>query len=367
MAALVKDDFVSIGLRDYGVEIHLDDLSKKEILSYIDAVNFNTKTFLKQDYINFKKYISAERYPAHIDYLHNDYAPDLIKFMQSKINGRKNASYLVFLKAVGEENLPVFSARQEAFIRYASEMLPLVRPYEYLIMQKLLFQAGSCAMAEIKRHAESSIPDYLQPAFDHALRYMLETGYFRLRDGTLSLADIELNGEFEQYMTDLLDYGLSRFAIDFCEAAPGETFRLWAKYRKEQIQLLLLNNPKDIMLGTKIHNGTVYAYVTVIKSGSVKEGLKYADGYIDADTFQWETVANVSEKQLAELKNSRGIRIFVRKVENEDGIQLPFTYIGRGRMEYIEGSQKANGAHLFRVPMNVKAPEDIYFDFKLPE
>ena len=33
-----------LGLADYGVEIHLDDLSKKEILSYIDEVNFNTKT-----------------------------------------------------------------------------------------------------------------------------------------------------------------------------------------------------------------------------------------------------------------------------------------------------------------------------------
>ncbi|MDO5296387.1 MAG: DUF3427 domain-containing protein [bacterium] len=367
VAALIKDDFISIGLRDYGVEIHLDDLSKKEILSYIDAVNFNTKTFLKQDYVNFKKYISAERYPAHIDYLNNDYAPDLIKFMQSKINGRKNASYLGFLKAVGEENLPAFSARQEAFIRYVSEMLPLVRPYEYLIIQKLFFQAGSCAMADIQRHTEANIRGYWQPVLDHALRYMLETGYFRLQDGTLSLADIELSAELGQYMQDLLDYGLNRFETDFCEAAPGETFRLWAKYRKEQIQLLLLNNPKDIMLGTKIYNGIVYAYVTVIKSGSIKEGLKYADGYIDADTFQWETVANVSAKQLAELKNSRGIRIFVRKVENEDGIQLPFTYIGRGRMEYIEGSQKANGAHLFRIPMETAAPEDIYFDFKLPE
>ena len=36
VAALVKDNFKSIGLADYGVEIHLDDLSKKEILSYID-------------------------------------------------------------------------------------------------------------------------------------------------------------------------------------------------------------------------------------------------------------------------------------------------------------------------------------------
>ena len=36
------------------------------------------------------------------------------------------------------------------------------------------------------------------------------------------------------------------------------------------------------------------------------------------------------------------------------------------KMEYIEDSKKANGAHLFRIPMDVTAPEDLYFDFKLP-
>ena len=70
---------------------------------------------------------------------------------------------------------------------------------------------------------------------------------------------------------------------------------------------------------------------------------------------------------MTNLKNSSMIHIFVRKVDNEDGIQLPFTYIGSGKMEYIEGSKKANSAHLFRVPMDVTAPEDIYFDFKLPQ
>lgn len=120
------------------------------------------------------------------------------------------------------------------------------------------------------------------------------------------------------------------------------------------------------MLGTKIYDGVVYAYVTVVKGSSVAESLKYADGYIDRDTFQWETVANVSEKELNALKNSKGIHIFVRKVESEDGITLPFTYIGSGHMEYIENSKKPNGAHLFRIPMEKTAPEDIYFDFRLP-
>ena len=79
------------------------------------------------------------------------------------------------------------------------------------------------------------------------------------------------------------------------------------------------------------------------------------------------SIANVSAKELAALKASKRMEIFVRKVDNEDGIQLPFTYIGSGKMEYIEGSKKANGAHLFRVPMEVEAPEDMYFDFRLPE
>ena len=120
------------------------------------------------------------------------------------------------------------------------------------------------------------------------------------------------------------------------------------------------------MKGTSIYSGVAYAYVTVIKDSSTKDELKYVDGFIDADTFQWETVANVSAKELTALKNSERMHIFVRKVDNEDGIQLPFTYIGSGKMEYIEGSKKANGAHLFRIPMETTAPEDIFFDFKLP-
>ncbi|MCR4818967.1 MAG: DUF3427 domain-containing protein, partial [Fretibacterium sp.] len=366
IARLINDNFASIGLGDYGVEIHLDDLSKKEILSYIDQVNFNTKTYLQQDYLNFKKYISAAAYPQHVDYLNNDYAPDLIKFMQSKICGRKNFSYFGFLQAIGETDLPSFDERQEAFIKYVSDMLPIVRPYEYLIIQTLIFHAGVCALPNVMRSAETSVECYCRDAFDHALRYMLNSGFFELDDNKLALKDIRLDVEFDEYMRDLLEYGLGKFDVDFSGALPGETFHLWAKYRKEQVNQLLLINPGDIMLGTKIIEGIVYAYVTVVKDSSTKSELKYADGYIDADTFQWETVANIREEQLDELKNSRMAHIFVRKVDNEDGIQLPFTYIGSGKMEYIEGSKKTNGAHLFRISMNDTAPQDIYFDFKLP-
>lgn len=365
VAALVADDFKSVGLDAYGVEINIDDLSKKEVLSYIDSVNFNTRTYLEQDYKNFKKFIMCQDYPKHVDYLNNDFAPDLVRFMQSKINGRKATSYYGFLSAIGEENLPVFDERQEDFLKYVSEMLPIIRPYEYLIIQKLLSSNGIALTNEILDYVTINYPNCKVDAFNHALKYMKESGFFVERDGFFSVDSVAINVEMHDYLSDLIEYGLGKYDIDFADADKDETFHLWTSYRKDQVQQLLLNNPKDIMKGTKNYDGVVYAYVTVIKGNSISDSLKYADGYIDPKTFQWESVANIGDKELAGLKTSKRMELFVRKVDNEDGIQLPFTYIGSGKMELIEGSRKPNGAYLFRVPMKEEAPEDIFFDFKL--
>lgn len=366
IAALIRDNFKSIGLADYGVEIHLDDLSKKEILSYIDQVNFNTKRYLEQDYRNFKKYLSTPQYPQHVDYLNNDFAPDLIKFMQSRMNGRKSTSYLGFLQAIGEEDLPSFDERQEAFIRYVSGMLPIVRPYEFLMIQAVMDGSGQRPMTEVDRYVRNSTLAFHKSALEHALRFMLESGFFTLQADTLAFCNVALGVEFDEYLRDLLDYGLGKYDIDYADANPHQTFHLWAKYRKEQVQQLLLHNPKDIQKGTKIYGDTFYAYVTVLKDTSTKATLKYADGYLDENTFQWETVANISWRELQALKSCKKAEFFVRKVSEEDGIRLPFTYIGSGTPEYVEGSEKMNGAHLFRIPMTSAAPQDIYFDFRLP-
>ena len=78
------------------------------------------------------------------------------------------------------------------------------------------------------------------------------------------------------------------------------------------------------------------------------------------------TVLAKANTELENLKNSQRAHIFVRKVEGEDGITLPFTYIGSGKLEFIPDSRKSNGDYLFRIPMEATAPEDVYFDFKLP-
>ncbi|MBQ6493398.1 MAG: DUF3427 domain-containing protein [Erysipelotrichaceae bacterium] len=364
---LIQDDFQSIGLNDYGVEIHIDDLSKKEILAYIDKVNFNTQQYLETDYYNFKKYIGSESYPAHVDYLNNDFAPDLIRFLQSKINTKKNRSYYGFLKAIHENDLPSFSERQVQFINYVSDMLPIVRPYEYLIIQRLILSAGKEQVNILRNYVKTNTIYYLDEAFDHAIQYMIEFGFFVRDDDSILLNDISLNVEFDLYMKDLLEYGLGKFDIDFFDLKDGEPFLIWGQYRKEQIQQLLLKNPRDIMKGTKIYGRTAYAFVNVIKEEQTIDNLRYSDGYIDNKTFQWETEANIKDKDLNALKNSERMHIFVRKVEKENGITLPLTYIGSGKMCFVPNSKKENGAYLFHVKMEIEASEDIYFDFKLPD
>ena len=368
ISALVEDDFKSIGLMDYGVEIHIDDLSKKDIICFIDEVNFNTKKYLEQDYLNFKKYIGSEEYPRHVDYLNNDYAPDIMKFMQSKIHGVKSKSYYSFLKAIDEKNIPSFDERQEAFIDYVSDMLPIVRPDEYLIIEKLLDNVGECSVDELEEHVKNSVEHYSPDMFRHALKYMHKKGHVLCSDQIVRFNDINITVEFDEYLRDLINYGIGRYDVEFYEVnnSTERLFKLWAKFKKGQIKELLLKDPDAIYKGTDIYEGVAYAYVTIHKASSTKENLKYVDGYIDSRTFQWETVAHITDKELSSLKNSSEMHLFVRKTDSEDGIQLPFTYIGSGKMEYIEGSKKSNGAYLFNIRLTEEAPEDIYYDFKLP-
>ena len=366
VAELVKNDYKSLGLEKYGVEIHIDELSKKEIETFIKQENFNKKTYLRQDYENFKKYICAPRYPDHVDYINNDFAPDLIKFLQSSIGigSKKNHSYYCFLKAINEDDIPSFTITQEKFINYVSDMLPVVRPYEYLIIQKLIEGAGHVKKTELCEYLKIHCMGFSQDSFDHALKYMLDEPYLTEQNDLLMLDSALFDIEFEEYMKDLLKYGLEKYDIDFGDKPVGDQFNLWCSYRKAQIMQLLLRDPEAIQKGTLIENEVVYAFVTVIKDERIKDTLDYDDGYIDHDTFQWESVAHVKTSELEKLKNANGMHIFVRKVEKEDGITLPFTYIGKGKPYYMTGP-KENGAHLFRVEMENTAPEDVYFDFRL--
>ncbi len=375
MKALVQDDFKAIGLDNYGVKIHIDDLSKEEIISYIERENFNSLIYLKQDYFNFKKYINAESYPKHIDYLNNDCAPDLIRFMSIKIGGKKCVSYYNFLHGILDDNnedarlLPIFTERQIAFANYLCAMLPLVRKHEYLVFDSIIH--GISNLDEINSHMSEAITDFSYEQLEHALKYMQNSGFLIVDDGKCTLNDIPLDDQYVEYLEDLFKYGLTRFAADY---GTETGFKLWLSYRMDQVQLKLLKNPGHNQVGTYYYGKTVVIFASLKKDASVAERLNYKDKFIEPALFQWETMANISASDLQKLNESQQALLFIRKVSSENGIVMPFTYVGKGRLtnprkqvSYDEQKKKDVVTYLFDIPMENELPDYLQYDFGVAE
>lgn len=366
LQSLVQDDFKAIGLDDCGVEIHIDDLSKEEIVDYINQENFNSLTYLKQDYYNFKKYISSEFYPKHMDYLNNDCAPDLLRFMGVKIGGRKNCSYYNFLRGIGEEQLPEFSEQQIAFVNYLSNMLPLVRKHEYIIWS-CIFQ-NICNISEIVAVAQQTINGFTQDEFDHAMHYMCESG-FVVQEKDHLVVQCAIDDQLKEYVEDLINYGLTRYTI---ELGDSNEFKLWHSYRMDQVQMKFLKNPGYNQVGTYYYDDIVIIFASLKKDASVEERKNYKDKFIDSQMFQWETVANVSTSDYQKLVNSNRAFLFIRKVSAENRVTLPFIYVGTGKLtnprkqiKYDEKRHKDVVTYLFDIPMENELPDYLQYDFGL--
>jgi len=356
MASLVRDNFTALGLADYGVEIQIDDLSKEEILEFIDKENFNAIKYLKQDYFNFKKYINSEFYPRHMDYFNNDCAPDLIRFMSIKIGGKKTCSYYNFLLGIGEEGLPVFTDAQVSFLNYVSEQLPLVRPHEYEILRCIL--AGIQSVDAIDEVLSTTIPGYATEQLTHALRFM--RGVCQ-NDGMLSL-EPKVDDQFREYLDDLLTYGLTRYGA---ENGAETSFGLWRNYRMDQVQLKLLKNPGYTYVGTYYYDDYVVIFASLKKDLDEADKLNYKDKFLQPDVFQWESKTNLSASDLGKLKSSSFAHLFIRKVSDENGMTLPFTYVGKGKLGNCRKTENGNGTYLFDIAMENELPDYLQYDFGL--
>lgn len=356
MKSLVKDNFTALGLENYGVKIHFDEESQNEIIQYIDRENFNSKFYMEKDYYNFKQFVNAEYYPKHMDYLNNDCAPDLMRFMQIKINGRKTGCYYSFLHGIGESNLPIFDDNQVAFIKYVSSLLPLVRKHEYMALVKLLEEPSD--KDELSKYLLDTVEKSSVEEVNHTLRFMEKKGAIKVSDNVVRL-NVRIDDQFREYMDDLLKYGLTQYDETYRNS---EKFVLWHDYRMDQVQLKMLKDPDHNQKGTYFYGDEAIVFASLKKDASVEERLNYKDKFLEPSMFQWECENNISQKELQALRLCKYVHLFVRKVQNEHGIQLPFTYVGEGRFTN-ERAQSKNGTYLYDIPMECALPEYLQYDF----
>ena len=360
LKSMILNDFKPLGLDSYGVKISIDDLSKEEIVESIEKENFNSLRYMKTDYLNFKNYLNSPSYPKHIDYLNSDYAPNLLKFMKIKIGGRKTESYYNFLKGIEEENLPVFSSEQIRVINYLSNLLPLVRRHEYVIVEKLL--TGQKSEDYLRAVLSAEIASFETEQMEHATRFLIENGAVTKDGNNFSIA-CELEPEFTEYVTDLLNYGITDFSARY-RGENESDFLMWQDYRMDQVQLKILNNPGDIMKGTYYKDGNMYVFAGLKKDRPEDDPLNYKDKFLSSDVFQWESIARISKDEEERQQQAKQVFVFVRKVKSENGITLPFTYVGTGCLRNPRKGVTNNGSILYDIHMNQELPEYLMDDFK---
>jgi len=366
MKSLVKDDFKALGLGEYGVEVNVDDLSKEEIVDYLDKENFNRSTYIKQDFFNFKNYINSNTYPTHMDYLNNDCAPDFLRFLTLK------NSYYLFLEYVltdlNEANyLPVFSDEQKDLLEHLSKMLPLVREYEFLIFKYLIDAPKT--KSELSETLSQEIQNFDVEKFEHALKFInyKDNDFVAFCDKKYTL-NIELNLEFQVHILDLIKYGLTRYNT---EHTTDTTFSLWSNYYTKEIQRLLLRTPATYQKGTEFINDFVYIFAELKKDLDDANRRNYKNKYLSASTFQWETEADISDNDYKKLCDSKQVCLFVRKVKVENGITMPYIYCGIGKLTNSRQQNKTDQTgnsyitYLFDVKMENELPDYLQYDFGL--
>ena len=364
----VREGVVSMG----SVELHFDEKAIQEILDSIERTSFNQLDFLKADYAQFKRYLGTTSYPSHVDYLDRSVAPDLLRFINSSIKNKKNGSYYAFLEKIGETSLPSFSEAEQQSLVTLSSLLPLGRPDDYAILLALL--DGDKTEEELKAF-DASYGLFKENQFTCALRYL--TGFY----GPLSFSvsktaggryhfDASKDGKaYLDHLRDLLTYGLERFKRE-CGDFEG-TFKPYMTYNKAIIMMLLGRKPAPYMKGTLIEPGKRHGYLFVglKKDKSVEERLNYQDKFLSPSLFQWEsendhTFSNNKGKAVLAMKR---VSLFVRKIENEDGIQQPFLYIGEGEMTNARIGPNAAKTLLFDVKLDQPVPKEHREDLMVPD
>ncbi len=348
-----------------GVEIHIDELSKKEFINYLDKVNFNKKDLLKKDFINFKNYIGKT--PLHMDFLESEVAPSLDRFLRCKINGTRSISYYNFLNAINENGTYSFNDEESKFIYNIEYFLPLVRSEEYLIIEELI-EDNSIDYSYLMKKDERITKESL----DFGIK-LLKSKNILNDSNNLNILDIS---NIKEYLIDLINYGLTRYNIEFNEFPRNEIYKLYHNYSKEQ-SILAINQEFKMNIklkGTYILNNICYIYVGLKKDKNKQERTDYKDKFISSSIFQWESENDTTLKKNKGLLEVKEIHLFVRKMDEEDGIDLPFTYFGKGKFSNVRESEviekSTNIKHdtlLFDIILEKEVPSEYWFDFEIPE
>jgi hypothetical protein len=367
---LIKNDFKDIDIPNFKVEI--DELSKEEILNYLENINENAREYLKQDYFSFKSYLGLSIPPKQTDFLDSDRSPDLVRFVRATSIGRDlGNSYYAYLVSIGEIDAK-FNQEQNKLLEFLSFLLPLIRVEEYVIIRSLIESPKS--KVELMDELKQYLIEQFIPFFDHSISYMIgrlnpnkyedkEAVVMIDGDGKFRIKADLSNLEFKEHLLDLISYGLQRYEKE--NGLRAKQFNQYKTYFNHQFMLAMCETYLTYQKGTMIKDDKVYIFTNLNKEDQANEDLKYHDAFIDPKTFEWESKIDVTmdSNEGKKLISSKEAHLFVRAKSKTGNLTLPMIYLGKGKLTDPQPhpTKKTIG---FKLLLNENVPNELYEELK---
>ncbi len=378
-------------ISDIGVEIKIDDQAKTEIKNYLENYNFNRLDVLKKSYEDYKHYHNLTSFPSQVAFASNIEEFDLMRIIST------HKSYYNFLVRIKEFNIPQLSQEEKDFIEYISSFLPLTRPYEFRILSCLL-EYGPSSKGEIKQFVMNALKDqtnFSEDSFENALnvlqrkcdservqntsvKYVVlnEDGKYELKaqvtkmDITKTDDYIELNfnnSNFRKLVEDTLAYGLTKFDEEY--DGDGNDFELYHPYsRTEYTRIVNFKSVYNFQPGVFYGNeNRVALFIDLKKKADVEEHLNYGDKFINKEYLEWEsqTETIIGNNRYNKLVNCPVKEVFVRKFQEEDGVRLPYIYLGTAKLTNPRKTTNKQNSVKFDVILDKELPDNLFEQFNI--
>lgn len=369
--------------------VHFDEVSRKRIFASVDNANFSDIKLIRENYTNLKNKLG--RIPALKDF--DDYGEmDVIRIFDNNSLG----SYYKFLVKYEKEYKIRFSEDEEKVIEFISKKLATgKRIQELQLLKRMLAYAHGLSRIglfagladDLKDYGKSMSRDQQEnivnvmtnkfPAgtgkktYSQCVFIEQEAGDYK---PTKSFLEMLANEDFYNVLSELVDFGISRYKRDYSQYYDQTDFVLYQKYTYEDVCRLLNweNNAVPLNIGgykfdkkTK----TFPVFINYDKSANISATTNYEDHFTSSRTLiaiskSGRSLASEDVQNFLKAKE-RGIQVelFVRK-NKDDKISKEFYYLGHmtasgNAREFTMANTQTTAVEIEWI-LDVPVREDIY-------
>lgn len=330
--------------------IHFDEISRKRIFQAIDNANFSDIKLIRENYTNLKNKLG--HIPALADF--DKYGEmDVLRIFDNNSRG----SYYKFLVKYEKEYTIRLLEDEEKAIEFISkklasgkrihelELLKRTLQYHHGIIGRLQKHLSEKYHCEMDEHCTENVINMMTNEFptSAAKKTYAQCVFLKKEQDDYGISDsyekMLQNPEFCAILEELIDFGISRYKVNYSHRYQDTNLVLYQKYTYEDACRLLNWERNEVPLnigGYKYDKKTKTfpIFINYDKQDNISDTTKYEDHFVAENrliaisksgrSMDSEDVQNF----LKATERGTDVQLFVRK-NKDDKISKEFYYLGR--------------------------------------